>query len=176
MERKNILTVSQIVNLLFYKTDEITRMEVISPELLREGKRIHSRFGFDNGELYRRFIFHPKTKEWWLILGCPDRVEQKEGKVIELKTYSNERFPSKLKEIGKIQAMLYCWLTGFPKWELWGYSSYKNKVEKEEEGEYNEKYITETILKAIELKSLLQEFKEEYEKKLKENNKNKETK
>ena len=173
MERKNILTVSQIINLLFYKTDEITRTEVISPELLREGKRLHSRFGFDNAEIYKRFIYDPKTKEWWLILGCPDRIENREGKVMELKTYLNAKFPIQLKEIGKIQAMLYCWLTGLPKWELWGYSSYKNKIEKETEGEFNEKQVTDTILKAIELKSLLYEFKKEYEEKLKKDKKQK---
>ena len=156
------LTVSEIVGLLFYKADDIVGKEKIGSEVLTEGKRIHERLGFNDPQQYRRFIFDPTTNHWWLIIGCPDKVEQKEGKVKELKTYWTARMPDRTKNAGITQALIYCWLTGLSKWELWGYSTYSNKLSKIVEGHADDEFVYRSILKAIQLKLMLHDFKKIY--------------
>lgn len=156
------LTVSEIVSLLFYKADDITKKEMVSSEILTEGKRIHDRLGFNDPQQYRRFIFDPNTNHWWLVIGCPDKIEQKDGKVLELKTYWQARMPDRTRNAGTLQALIYCWLTGLSKWELWGYSTYTNKLSKIVEGHADDEFVYRSILKAIQLKTMLHDFKKIY--------------
>ena len=156
------LTASQIVSLLYYKADDIVKQEPVSSEILYEGKRIHSRLGFDEPQQYRRFYFDEKTKGWWLIIGCPDKVDQKNGKVLELKTFQTARISDKVKNVGIVQVNIYCWLTGLLNWELWGYSSYTNKLFKVEEGKFLVDLALQSIEKAIQLKLALLNFHKTY--------------
>lgn len=166
------LTVSEIVGLLFYKEEDILGKPEPYNFILTEGKRIHERLGFNDPQQYRRFIFNPDTEKWWLVIGCPDKIEQKEGKVLELKTYATAQISQRTYEAGTIQAMIYCWLTGLSKWELWGYSSYSNKLSKIAEGYVDEQFVWQTINKAIKLKLMLHDFVKIYREAVKGGDKN----
>jgi hypothetical protein len=154
--------VSEIISLLFYRADDIAGKEMVPSEVLKEGKRIHDRLGFNDPQQYRRFVFDPNTNHWWLIIGCADKIDQKDGKVMELKTYWTARMPDRTRDAGATQALIYCWLTGLGKWELWGYSTYSNKLSKIAEGHADDEFVRQTILKAIRLKMMLQDFRFKY--------------
>lgn len=156
------LTVSEVVGLLFYKDKDILGKPEPFNFALTEGKRIHERLGFNDPQQFRRYIFDAETETWWLIIGCPDKIDQKNGAVKELKTYFTAKMPEATQNAGSLQAMIYCWLTGLSKWELWGYSSYHNKLSKIAEGNADDQLVFQTIIKAIRLKRLLRDFVKTY--------------
>lgn len=158
---KRRLTVSQIVGLLFYKGGEIVNSRMTPEWILSEGKRIHDRLGFNQPQQFRRYIL-AEDGQWWLIIGDPDKVDQEAGLVAELKTYRTAKFPSKTLEAGILQVQIYCWLTGLPNWEIWGYSSYSNNLCKKQKGVVDEEFVRRSILKAIKLKGMLEEFSKTY--------------
>lgn len=166
MEDIRVLSASQIVALLCYKPDEITGTAFINQQAVNEGKRIHSRLGFDQARIFSKYFFDPNEMRWYLINGCPDRIE--DGKILELKTYGSSSVPAKIKRVGILQCQIYCWLTALFSWELWGYNTREGKLVKICDGNYDEYLVREVIQTAIKLKRKLERFRAEYEKMIQE--------
>ena len=156
------ITASEIVSLLMYKERDIKYRPNISYHALEEGKRIHNRLGFDNAWLFRRYIF--VDEEWWLVLGQPDKIDEKNGVILELKTHQTRTAPDKLLTSAEIQCKVYCWLTGMLKYAVYTYSVYSGKKQKRLEKKADLMDAENIIRTAIRLKKKLYQLADEYTK------------
>lgn len=160
------LTASEIVSLFLYKDRDILSNSISCSPMLEEGKRIHNRLGFDQPWLFRRYFWD--GKDWWLIIGCPDKIDEKKGIIHELKTFEKRNISKDTLFGAFIQCQIYCWLTGFQEFLIWGHSVYSNKTSKRLLGKYDPILAKRIIKKAIELKLYLSTFAKEYKKKKEE--------
>lgn len=158
---ENTLSVSEITTLLFYQKANIKGQRV-PEEILRQGQIVHSRLGFNNIKMFQRYWFSETTNSWWLIRGMPDKINDKEGVVEELKTYYKWTRKTQI-EAGRVAGQIYCWLLGFKKFRIYFYNTLEEKIEKVEEYEFDEQKVKEYIEKAIKLKLLIGEFLKKYD-------------
>ncbi len=156
------LTVSEVVNLFLYRNREILYGSSFPKNYtLNEGKRIHNRLGYDQPWLFRKYFW--TGKDWWLLLGCPDRLDEKDGVVMELKTFEERNISENTLAGANIQCQLYCWLTGFKKFAIYGHSIYTNKTSKRLDGEFDPAFVGKIIKEAVGLKISLSNFAKTYE-------------
>jgi len=154
------LTASQIVSLFLYKDRDILYGSFPSGYAMAEGKRIHDRLGYNQPWLFRRFFF--TGKDWWIILGCPDKLDEKNGVILELKTFGQRNISPNAILVARIQCQLYCYLTGIDKFAIYGHSVYSNRTSKRLEGKYDAELTEKIIRTAIELRESLAKFAKEY--------------
>ncbi len=157
------LTVSEIISLLFFKQHEIVGGFRVPDAVLNSGRWAHERLGYNQTRKFSRYFKF--NGEEWLVVGCPDRIE--EGKVKELKTHTTQRARKDVLERAILQAQIYCWLTGCGEWEIIFYSLWSDEVSLVRSGEYDIQVVEKALRKAILLKKKLYEFQQEYQKLLK---------
>lgn len=157
------LTVGEIVSLFLYKERDIQYSSFLPSYELTEGKRIHNRLGFDQPWLFRKYFW--TGKDWWLVIGCPDKLDQKAGLIHELKTFGERNISKNMLLGATIQCQLYCWLTGLPRFIIWGHSVYSNKTSKRLEGKYDPVFVENVLREAVELKLSLADFARVYREK-----------
>ncbi len=150
------ISVGEIERLLHYLEEELSGYRI--PEsILREGQWIHMRLGYNQPEIFKRFLF--VEDELWLIGGAPDLIDES-GNIRELKTYRDGKRKGFLLEVGKTQANIYCWLTGLPRYCVDLYSIPEQKVTDSVCFDYDESKAVEDIKRAIERKKSLEKLRE----------------
>ena len=162
---KNKISVGEIVKYLFYLQRELSTDEV-SERVLKEGQWYHQKLGFNQPEIFQRYFKYNENgnHEWWLVRGCPDRIEIEEGVlyVDELKTVRNNR-KSRMLEIGSTQANLYAWLVGSELYRVFLYDVLAESME-----EYVFKFDGEKaerdIRRGIETKKMFKEMSKKFRK------------
>jgi len=117
--------VSQLVYLL-YKPESYGRLP--PKEVLDKGRMLHWKLGFDNTERFTRY-YEFDEENLFKISGVPDKIDEKEGVVEELKTY-HPRYNNieVVKNIGIAQLYFYAFLTGLYKLKLHLLNSQTNEI------------------------------------------------
>jgi len=152
----NKITVGEIERNLFYLEDELAGRKP-PEEILREGKWIHERLGYNQTEIYKRFFNH--KGELWLVIGCPDKITE-DGVVEELKTLRNGSREKFYLDVGSLQANIYCWLTGLTNYAVVLYNT-QTRETKRYTFTYDEEKAKQDIEKGIEIKKYLERKREE---------------
>jgi len=156
----NKLSAGQIASLIFYRQNDFSGKKV-SDRQLKDGSWIHQRLGYNQEEVFVRYYYHPKTG-WWKIVGVPDKIIEEEGVVEELKTYITRKDWQSY--VGKVQLMVYLWLTGFTKGRVVLYSMNAKKITEKQEYEFDKKFFKIIMDTAISLELKIREFRKNFEK------------
>jgi len=165
---KNKISVGEIERYLFYLEDELAGRN--PPEfVLREGSWLHQRLGYNQTEIFKRYYQY--QNELWLVLGCPDKIDEENGVVEELKTYRNHNRKDFFLEVGRSQANIYCWLTGLPRYAVVLYNA-QTKEMKKYFYDYDEEKAKRDIERGIEIKKYLEQVRKEIKAKIGLNDKN----
>jgi len=155
------ISVGEIIKYLYYLDKELSGFRV--PEkILREGHWYHQRFGFNQPEIFQRYFKYcdKGNTEWWIVRGCPDRIEIEEGVLFvdEFKTVRS-RPKSEMLEIGSTQGNLYAWLVGSELYRVYLYNIRTEEMEKYI-FEFDKKKAKKDIRKGIKTKKRLKRFRE----------------
>jgi len=160
------ISVSEIERLLYYIQDELKGYRV-PDKVLYEGWMIHSRLGYNQPEVFKRFYEYESNgnKEYWLVYGTPDKIDYENGIIFELKTYRSARAKKSLLNVAKTQVNLYCWLTGLRKYCIDLYNINEGKITDSICEDYSETKAVDDIREAIERKLYLEKIRTLWEKK-----------
>ena len=158
---KNKISVGEIIRYLYYLDKELSGFRV--PEkIMGEGRWYHQRFGFNQPEIFQRYYkyYDKEGVEWWIVRGCPDRIEIEDDKlyVDELKTVRS-RPKSEALEIGSTQGNIYAWLVGSEFYRVYLYDVKEGVMEKYV-FEFDRKKAKRDIKKGIRIKKKLNKFKD----------------
>ena len=96
-------------------------------------------------------------------MGQPDKIDDKNGVIMELKTHQARTMPDNLLANAEIQCKVYCWLTGIPRYAIFTYSVYSGKKRKRLETKANLTEAEHIIATAIRLKKKLYQLADEYQ-------------
>jgi len=160
------ISVGEIERLLYYIKDELSGYKV--PEkFLHEGQWVHNRLGYNQPEIFKRFFEYEVNgkREYWMVLGAPDKIDTEQGIIYELKTYRHPKAKEFLLNVARSQANIYCWLTGLRKYCVDLYNMYEGKITDRICEDYSESRALNDIREAIERKLYLETIKKLWEKK-----------
>jgi len=147
---QNKLSASEISNLIYYQTFNFPKIKHKSK--YKSGNQLHKELGFTNQKIYSRYYKRPYENEFWRLNGIPDRIDQREGVVEELKTYRSEETKEKQRKAGETQINVYSFLTGLYKQKLYLYNTVTKEFEEIQEGYFDYDKLYSDVEKAIYLK------------------------
>jgi len=80
------ISAGEIIEYLFYLNGE-SHEENSSERSLKVGEWLHQKLGYNQTEIFKRYYQY--QGENWLVGGCPDKIDEQNGMIEELKTYQN---------------------------------------------------------------------------------------
>jgi len=136
------LSVSKIINDLFYQGQPYVRRDIASGDIL------HARLGFVGDEVYCRFL--ELDNAYVKLCGAPDKISYENGKlyVDELKTTHNRL--GFAERVAFTQLQLYMFLTGITRGRIFIYDKSRGELRMVKEVEYDENFVRNLLTKYVE--------------------------